>query len=139
MYSYYANNHTGYCLKYRRASENLLSIAEPVIYADAYPKLSMFDVSFFKTGDFGRAILFTKSKLWSHESEWRVTLANGANTLAKLPHTILDSIILGCAMTEDKRKEVIALNNQRKLPVPLWQAVKRKFDFAIDVMLISNP
>jgi len=136
MYSYYANNHTGYCLKYRRAPENFLSIAEPVIYADAYPKLSMPDVSFCKTGDFGRTILFTKSKLWSHENEWRVTLANGANRVAKPPQPILDSIILGCAMTDDKRKQFIALNNQRKLPVALWQAVKRKFDFAVDVIPI---
>jgi hypothetical protein len=133
MYSYYANNHTGYCLKYRRTVESLLSIAERVIYSETYPKISVVNVSSYKTGDFGRQLLYTKSKRWSHEEEWRVTFASAANRIVKSPFPILDSIILGCAMKPDQRKEVVDLNSQRTCPVPIFQAVMHKFEFALDI------
>ena len=133
MYSYYANNHTGYCLKYRRTAENVFSIAMPVIYSEKYPKFAIANLDSFKTCDYGRLLLFTKSKQWSHEQEWRVTFLGKANTVIKPGSRLLEGIILGCAMKPEGKREVIELNNQKEHPVPIFQAVKHKYDFALDI------
>jgi hypothetical protein len=133
MFSHYADNHTGYCLKFRRTAESLLSIAEPVIYSETYPKISIINVSSYKTGDFGRQLLYTKSKRWAYEDEWRVTFARATNRVVKSPFQILDSIILACAMKPDQRKEIIDLNKQRSHPVQIFEAVRNEFEFTLEI------
>ena len=63
MFSYYAKDHTGYCLKYKRSKETLLSIAREIKYELSYPKFSVFD----DDGSLGDKVLLTKAKIWEHE------------------------------------------------------------------------
>lgn len=138
MFSYYAKDHTGYCLKYRRSKENVLSITREINYEPSYPKFSIFDYSLSKVGALGDKVLFTKAKCWEHEDEWRISVASYANRVMKSPHLILEGIILGCNMAPEKRAEIIALNNRRKQPAEMLQARKKKFEFALEIVAIPS-
>jgi hypothetical protein len=81
MFSYYAKDHTGYCLKYRRSAENVLSMAREIVYEPSYPKFSVFDFSLGNVGPLGDKVLLTKAKCWKHEDEWRIVLPGLATKL----------------------------------------------------------
>ncbi len=137
MFAYYAKDHSGYCLKYQRSSENILSMARPVIYEQHYPKFSLLDSEFKKKGALGDKVLFTKAKCWEHEDEWRVGFANLPERVLKSPHPILDGIILGCKMKPEQREEIIGLNKRRSKPVAIFEARKKKFEFALEIAPIE--
>jgi DNA-directed RNA polymerase subunit RPC12/RpoP/parvulin-like peptidyl-prolyl isomerase len=138
MFSYYAEDHTGYCLKYRRSKENVLNMAREINYEPLYPKFSVFEFSLGKVGVLGDKVLLTKAKCWEHEAEWRISFANHAKRLIKSPHPILEGIILRCKMTPEKRAEIIALNSRREKPAEILQARKKKFDFALEIVALSS-
>jgi hypothetical protein len=132
LFAYYAKEHTGYCLKYRRTAENVLSMARPVIYEQYYPKFSVLDEKYRKNGLLGDKILFTKAKCWEHESEWRIGLTNFTTRALKSPNSILEAIILGCNMKPSDRAEIVALNQRRSKPVAIFETRKKKFEFALE-------
>jgi len=136
MFSYYAKDHTGYCLKYRRTKENILSMAREINYEPKYPKFSVFEFSLSKVGALGDKVLLTKAKCWEHEAEWRLSFANYTNRVTKSPHPILEGIIFGCNMTQDRRAEIVALNNRREKPVQIFEARKKKFEFALEILAV---
>jgi len=138
MFSYYAKDHTGYCLKYRRSKENVLSMAREINYETSYPKFSVFDFSLGKVGPLGDKVLLTKAQCWKHEAEWRIGFADCANRVIKSPHPILEGIILGCNMTPERRAEIIALNNRREKPAEIFQAQKKKFEFALEIVAFPS-
>lgn len=133
MFAYYAKDHTGYCLKYRRSPENVLSMACAVKYNQSYPKFSLLDVALGKPGGMGDIVLYTKADCWRHEDEWRVGFAGLPQRLLKSPHPILEGIVLGCNMKPAQRAEIIALNKRRSRPVALFEARKKKFEFALEI------
>jgi len=134
MFSYYAKDHSGYCLKYRRSKENILSIAREINYEPSYPKFSVYEYPVGKVGPLGDKVLLTKAKCWEHEAEWRITVADCANRAIKSPHPILEGIILGCKMTPAQRVEITALNNRRERPVQIFEARKKQFEFALEII-----
>jgi hypothetical protein len=138
MFSYYAKDHTGYCLKYRRSKENILSMAREINYEPSYPKFSVFEFSLGKVGVLGDKVLLTKAECWVHEAEWRISFAGFANRVIKSPHPILEGIILGCNMTPEKRAEIIALNDRREKPVEIFRARKKRFEFALEIVALPS-
>jgi hypothetical protein len=77
-----------------------------------------------------------KAKCWVHEDEWRLSFAGYAKRVLKSPHPILEGIILGCKMTPQQRMEIVALNNRRERPVQLFEAHKKKFEFALEIVAL---
>lgn len=137
MFAYYAKDHSGYCLKYRRTAENVLSMARPVDYEECYPKFSIFDLEIWEKGSMGDKILFTKAKCWEHEDEWRIGFAGANKRVMKSPHPILEGIILGCNMKPEHRKEIIEMNKRRSKPVTIFEARKKKFEFALEIAQLT--
>jgi len=137
MFSYYAKDHTGYCLKYRRSAENVLSMAREIVYEPSYPKFSVFDFSLGNVGPLGDKVLLTKAKCWKHEDEWRIGFAGFGNKVMKSPHPILEGIILGCNMKLAQRSEIIDLNKRRSKPVAIFEARKKKFEFALEIAPVN--
>jgi len=133
MFSYYAKDHTGYCLKYKRSTENILSLARKVNYEPLYPKFSVYDFTLDNVGGLGDKVLLTKAKCWEHEAEWRISLANPAGRVIKSHHEILVGIILGCNMSDEHRAQIVALNKRREKPVGIFLAQKRKFEFGLEI------
>ncbi len=137
MFSYYAKEHTGYCLKYRRSKENILSLAREINYELSYPKFSGYEYPVGKVGPLGDKVLLTKAKCWEHEAEWRISIADYANRAIKSPHPVLEGIILGCKMTPQQRVEIVALNDRRERPVQMFEARKTKFEFALEILALE--
>lgn len=137
MFAYYARDHTGYCLRYRRSAENILSLAREIDYVDCYPKFSVFEFDSTRMISYGDKVLFTKSKCWKHEDEWRISVSAPAKRVMKSPHSILEGIILGCNMKPTQRDEIIELNKRRSNPVAIFEARKKKFEFALEIVPIS--
>ena len=136
MFSYYAKDHTGYCLKYRRSSENVLSMAQKINYEERYPKFSVFDLALEKEGAIGDKVLYTKAECWKHEDEWRIGFAGIPKRVMKSTHPILEGIIFGCNMKLEQRQEIIELNKRRSKPVPIFEARKKKFEFALEIVAL---
>jgi hypothetical protein len=134
MFAYYAKDHTGYCLKYRRSAENILSMAQPIKYEEKYPVFSAFGPDSTNLGRLGDKVLFTKAKCWKHEDEWRIGLTGFDARLVKSPHPILEGIIFGCNMKSKERSEIVDLNNRRTKPVALFETRKMKFEFALEIV-----
>lgn len=134
MFAYYAKDHTGYCLKYKRLSENVLSMAQVVNYEEFYPRVSLLDPRFYEKGSLGDKILYTKAKCWKHEDEWRIGFARLPNRVLKSPHPILEGVILGCNMKREQREEIVELNKRRLNPVAIFEARKKKFEFALEIV-----
>ena len=137
MFSYYAKEHTGYCLKYRRSKENILSLAREINYELSYPKFSGYEYPVGKVGPLGDKVLLTKAKCWEHEAAWRISIADYANRAIKSPHPVLEGIILGCKMTPQQRVEIVALNDRRERPVQMFEARKTKFEFALEILALE--
>jgi hypothetical protein len=137
MFSYYAKDHTGYCLKYRRSSDNVLSMAQVVNYEENYPKFSIYDLASEKIGVVGDKVLYTKANCWKHEDEWRISFSNFTRIAVKSFHPILEGIILGCKMKPEQRNEIISLNKRRAKPVAMLEARKKKFEFALEIIPVS--
>jgi hypothetical protein len=138
MFAYYARDHTGYCLKYRRSVENVLSLARVVNYEENYPKFSIYDEELRKPGAIGDKVLYTKALCWKHEDEWRLGLAGITERVLKSPHPILEGIIFGCCMKPNHRSEIIELNKRRTRPVLMFEARKKKFEFALEIVPLSK-
>jgi hypothetical protein len=137
MFSYYAKDHTGYCLKYRRAAENVLSMARAIDYEERYPKFSIFDVECGKAASIADRVLYTKASCWRHEAEWRIGFAGLTKRIRKSPQPILNGIILGCNMESDQRRAIIELNKSRSNPVAVFEARKKKFEFALEIVPLT--
>lgn len=138
MFAYYAKDHTGYCLKYRRSVGNVLSMAREINYEGWYPKFSIFDFEPTKMGALGDRILFTKANCWKHEDEWRIGFSGVGKRVVKSPQPILVGIILGCNMKPSHRTEIIRLNKRRSNPVAIFEARKKEFEFALDIQAMKT-
>lgn len=69
MWSHYAENHTGVCVKFKPSNDpELESALLPVKYSDKLVKIKQLS-------DFSKSLL-TKLKVWSIEKEWRILSEN---------------------------------------------------------------
>lgn len=69
MWSYYANNHKGFCIEYYFDSFESSQFIFPVIYKDS----KRIDIDNFDESQMYKSIL-TKYSEWSKENEWRIIL-----------------------------------------------------------------
>jgi hypothetical protein len=101
LWSHYANDHKGICIEFERDIDDFLgnsSFCRPVIYSEIYPIPSIDDV--LKHEDFlTNQILFTKSKHWEYEKEWRIWNTAG-NKTHPIPGKIL-SVTMGAKWDGD--------------------------------------
>jgi hypothetical protein len=106
MWSHYADNHAGICLRFR-------SDVFPFMYADRVrysPKRPAINPLLSSTGQLEPAI-FTKADFWQYEKEWRIvahqgsTVGDGPGLISYHP-AALDAVILGIRTSEEDRKAV---------------------------------
>jgi hypothetical protein len=129
MWSHYANGHNGICIELQRTPENALgsTATRPVCYAHAYPEVSWTDL-FESPGLLSETVMYTKSKKWKDEHEWRVFLTKG-NIFHDLPGEIT-GVFFGLHTLQEHKQEIVKLADNRK-GIALWQAVKAPGRFQI--------
>ena len=86
-------------------------------------------------------LLLRKSEHWIYESEWRIIVNpdndNSGNRDYKFPEELLTGVILGCQMTEDKKKIIRDFLKNRKSYVQLYEAKKKENEIALRIEPIS--
>ncbi|BDM64262.1 hypothetical protein NFHSH190041_17140 [Shewanella sp. NFH-SH190041] len=102
MWSHYAEDHKGMCLEFERKDGDLLAdvdSTQPIFYTDNHPTLSpksLMDSA--ATLSNKKRILYSKSKHWEYEQEWRHIVENG-NKLHPWPAP-LKAVYFGCKVDE---------------------------------------
>jgi hypothetical protein len=101
MWAHYADDHKGICIELERTDENNLGrndVTQPVKYLVGYPRIKAIDFITAPAGSATRKMLWSKSKDWEYEKEWRMLNTKGNETMP-LPGKIT-SIIIGMRMPE---------------------------------------
>lgn len=104
MWSHYAAEHKGMCLEFDRTESSLLADYEstqPIRYIDNYPSLNPISILNEDESDIlsiKKRILYSKSKDWEYEQEWRHILDSG-NKLFPWPAS-LKSVYFGCKVLD---------------------------------------
>jgi hypothetical protein len=131
LWAHYAMNHTGICIGFKRASNNMLGddihTAE-VSYIASYPTISASSIKDNNAKKQAQhRVLHSKSELWRYEEEWRCVVSEGDKTYA-IPGEISE-IIFGCRTTESDKsliKQII-----RGKSINLYQAELKPNQFGL--------
>jgi hypothetical protein len=124
MWSHYAKNHTGVCVKYSLNDSVLPQLIGNIVKVGMYPVSYTSRVPLLSYSDFSSVILnkngdhefnnrthrklfkmvLTKSRFWSYEKEWRLVIdSNHSQSYQSMPFFKIDSIYLGCRMKSDMK------------------------------------
>jgi hypothetical protein len=131
MWSHYATNHTGICLRFLLPSDWV----HPVVYAKERPVLNRIKtaLSVEKDWDAYMRALFTKADFWAYEEEWRILGNEGPEERPFYPK-FLCGIIFGARATVETRNLVSAWIEERGLAVDLLDAVPDPDIFRLNIV-----
>lgn len=137
MWSHYADNHKGICIELERSENNALGDHEKtdkVKYTQRYPSLSsniLLDNEKFNSSL--KRVLYTKSKQWEYEKEWRTVKPQGGKTYS-LPGDV-KSITFGARSSqmdiEIVKKLIVGTD------IKLFQAELKQNEFGIKLIKIT--
>lgn len=139
MWSHYAANHTGICLRFKVRPDNMFGQASPVRYQRRRPVINRIKMATAPVLDLSSYIdgLITKADFWAYEEEWRVLRTKPAAAVPFKPRD-LDGIILGARITADAVKTLREWVAERPpLPLEFFQAVPRQDTFRLDIVQLD--
>ena len=149
MWSHYADNHRGFCVKYKLNFDNIkykdkiLCGLFPVNYTSKTQKISPRELYKLRVQDnrleLNQSVqktvlksLTTKSKFWSYEKEWRLILnENDASLLYNniMPFLKVDAIYLGCRIEANLKKFIT--NFAEDNGIEIFQTKQRDEKFSL--------
>jgi hypothetical protein len=137
MWSHYAESHHGCCLEFSTAQMPFY-VSRPVQYPPSYPDFNYLQL--WKSGnrqEIVKALLFTKSKLWKYEQEWRVLEFKGPRKLYSYEPGALTGIIFGHWMNQEDKDSIRRLTEKSNSPLQLYQARPWKREFKMEIVPLS--
>jgi len=134
LWSHYAAYHNGFCIELR-TDNTFFSRARHVDYDMVLPCLNLLE-PWDKLIKHGVAGLLTKARNWAYEKEWRIIDVDGVGA-QKYPSEALSSVILGCKMSPDNKKQVKEWCGARRLRPTLYEAKEKEQEFGLDIIPIS--
>ena len=140
-WSHYADSHTGFCVGF--LTQTLKAFLEKqgpfldlrsVDYTYEYPLINAH-----RTSDEEKLnkIVFTKSKDWEYEGEYRIAWFKGANRSLRIPNGIIRRVILGCQFNPKDINEMVSILKSRTKRISLFQAKRREDSFGLRFEVIS--
>ena len=139
MWSIYGDNHKGFCVGFKEEQLRKIGFAgriKMVEYNDSFPNLKPFIAQ--KPEDLIDPIfiqIFTKSKDWEHEHEYRF-IKNYFDSdplpferLIYINNDVFAEVILGINISNSDRKEILKICKFKNIPT--YQAFKVPFKFEI--------
>jgi hypothetical protein len=106
MWSHYAQSHKGFCVEFntRLLVESILGHYQKVIYSNDIPYFSIMDLL-----DEGlmTKLLYTKSRDWEYEDEYRITRLKHVNVSVQFDPEALIGIYFGYKMSPEQQVEII--------------------------------
>jgi hypothetical protein len=140
MWSHYSDGHKGVCLEFDKERLKAWKFCRPVDYDQEYLSFKKF-LEALPDNERSAQLLLRKSEHWIYESEWRIIVNpdndNSGNRDYKFPEELLTGVILGCQMTEDKKKIIRDFLKNRKSYVQLYEAKKKENEIALRIEPIS--
>jgi hypothetical protein len=111
MWSHYSNSHTGFCVGFdtQKLTNAIHGICKNVTYEDRIPIFSLFD----DVGLFVDKLLFTKSKVWEYEDEFRMIKSEKAQSVVEFDPACITEIILGCRIDKKNKDEILGMVNRQ--------------------------
>jgi Protein of unknown function (DUF2971) len=148
MWAHYADGHRGMVLRFRSplGVDSPYRVARPVEYRAVMPRL--VDAEFLADMMSGRVrmdvraimerLVYTKSKEWEYEQEWRISSGSGRNPEAPFEDILfnaleLDAVILGCRMAKADREEISNLTRRLYPHAYILQANKADRNFRFEI------
>ncbi len=152
MWTHYAGQHQGLVLRFRSVPglDSPWPAGRAVQYLADMPRL--LDTEFLADMMSGRVrmdeqtlisrMVFTKSEEWAYEREWRIWSGAGRSPNAPfedIPFAAdeLDAVIFGCRTPLEDRVAFSESVRQRYPHAELLQAVRRNWEFGLDILPLS--
>lgn len=131
MWSHYAYSHTGICIGFdvEKVFDIVQGTLGKVIYQKELPIKHLND----DTIEFINNLLFTKSKDWVYEDEYRIIKINAANSTFKIPLEAIVDITLGCKFPIEDKKEIIAIVKSKIPSCEIYEATLSKTKFELNI------
>ena len=131
MWSHYANSHTGICIGFNvhKVFDAVKGTLRDVIYQTYLPVKHLDD----DTAQFITNLLFTKSKDWEYEDEYRLIKMNASNSIIKIPLESIVSITLGCKIPIEAKNEIIYIVKKQIPSCKIYEASLSKTKFELDI------
>ncbi len=130
LWSHYAWNHTGVCLRFDANSPDLVE-AQRVIYRDNRPEVNFIVRQ--PTEQMMENTVLVKAKDWEYEEEWRVVRFGTAAGVRVFSPSTLTGIIFGHKTSQQNKELVKGWLKERVSPVRLMQASISIDTYAVDV------
>jgi len=148
MWSHYATNHTGFCVKYSTDFDSIVysDIIKcglfPVMYTSRTPKLTFRDFKKLKLSgediDVPPSVLIksykaliTKSKFWNYEKEWRLII-NEQNEVQlsydTIPFLNIEAIYLGCRIEPSIKKSLVQFAEANDIRIYISEQSNERFE-----------
>lgn len=127
MWSHYSNSHKGFCLEYDfKMLKEAITLPLPVKYSNDLPN----------NVDNKLELIFTKSKEWSYEEEWRLVkpaekCESQSNIIAPI------AIYLGSNMDEHAEKSIIEIAKGKNIKI--YKMYLKQNEFKLEAKLIWEP
>jgi len=110
MWSHYGQSHRGVCIEFDVArGVKTFGLSRKVRYDGPMPTLDYPD----STPHAILSPIFRKSGEWGYEEEWRIAIPSGSHQHIDFPPGAVTAVIFGCAATDDARKVVDGLLEER--------------------------
>lgn len=126
MWSHYADSHKGVCYEF---DTQFLPGLVPIIYSSEYPIIRLYDKNSYRNA------IFTKSKDWSYEEEWRMVAK--WKGLFPINQNALKSIIIGCKASLEVQSEIETIIEKRYPEVKIFKAHMGERRFVLDIKEIK--
>ena len=141
MWSHYANKHKGFCLEFDKSILETYFRCSKVHYKQKYPTFKEFVALSCKTDitELRNLFLFTKSKDWEYEKEFRLISEPDSRTdkpwkrKIEYPEESLVGIIWGCRMTEKDKEKVRNALTGKSTPISYYQAKKSDRAYSLKI------
>ncbi|QND82807.1 Uncharacterized protein ChrSV_0579 [Chromobacterium vaccinii] len=114
MWSHYASNHTGLCVKFDMSADlSLIGLIKKVEYTPGNERPTLEAVKSRGIPEI-LAALSSKSKDWEYEKEWRVLKVDAAYEKIDVHHTSICEVVLGAKSSEELFQLIIDINKERQ-------------------------
>lgn len=136
MWSHYADRHRGFVLGFERSPENIVGRqASPVVYQQAYPRLSLVDFDPKTNPQSAEILWLTKSVHWAYEREWRLLAQEGGRSYTL--DAAICSVVFGMRMSDSDR--VAARSALAGLDTVQWhKAVRSSKSYALEIRHLTT-
>lgn len=133
MWSHYADNHKGICLRFDIGRSPVCDIhgAVDVIYQPERPHLPILRTDDDEFSAFNA--LRVKADFWAYEKEWRILMAGDARKHMGIPSNLITGAILGARCSDASQDRLRELVGSRQGGFEFSQAVVSSETFRLDV------